>query len=413
MVKETKFYDLLGVEPTANEADLKKAFRKLALKYHPDKNPDAGDKFKELSFAYEVLADPKKREIYDKYGEQGLKEGGGPGGGFSPEDVFSQFFGGGGLFGGGGGGRRSERGERRGRDMAHPLKVSLEDLYKGKTSKLALQKHILCPKCDGKGGKDGAVQSCKSCNGQGVKISLRQIGPGMVQQMQSACPECQGEGEIIKEKDRCKNCMGKKTTVERKVLEVHIEKGMKDGQKIVFHGEGDQAPGIVPGDIIIVIDEKEHPTFKRDGQDLVMEIEVELGEALCGFKRIITHLDDRKLLVTSPPGQVIKEGAVKTIKNEGMPRHRNPFEKGNLYISFKVKFPEDNFADANGLELLRRILPPARPLPQFAPDEVEEVELDKFEPGTRKDSRSNGNAYDEDEEHSHAGGGPGVQCQTQ
>ena len=143
------------------------------------------------------------------------------GGGANPEDLFSQFFGGmggmGGMFGGGGGGgRRGPSGPKKGKDMGHALKVSLEDLYKGKVSKLALQKQILCPKCDGKGGKEGAVKSCGSCNGRGVRITLRQMGP-MIQQMQQSCTDCQGEGEVIKEKDRCKHCVGKKVLTERKV----------------------------------------------------------------------------------------------------------------------------------------------------------------------------------------------------
>jgi len=268
MVKETKLYDILGVSPEASENDLKKAYRKLALQYHPDKNPDAGDKFKEITAAYEVLNDPKKREAYDQYGEKGLTENGGFAG---AEDLFSALFGGGGgFFGGGGGGRGRER-ERRGKDVPHQLKVSLEDLYRGKTSKLALQKTVICAECDGVGGKKGSVKTCDPCNGKGVTIRLRQLGPGMVQQVQQVCSECGGEGETIKEKDRCKNCKGKKVEAQRKVLEVHVDKGMKDGQKITFSGEGDQTPGVIPGDVIIILEEKSHPIFKRKNQDLIME----------------------------------------------------------------------------------------------------------------------------------------------
>lgn len=133
----------------------------------------------------------------------------------SPEDLFSHLFGGGGFFGGGGG-RSRNSGPRKGKDMAHALKVSLEDLYKGKVSKLALQKQVICAKCDGKGGKEGAVKTCTTCNGRGVKIIMRQIGP-MIQQMQQTCPDCNGEGEMIREKDRCKGCSGKKVIAERKV----------------------------------------------------------------------------------------------------------------------------------------------------------------------------------------------------
>uniref|UniRef100_A0AAZ3RW53 DnaJ heat shock protein family (Hsp40) member A2a n=1 Tax=Oncorhynchus tshawytscha TaxID=74940 RepID=A0AAZ3RW53_ONCTS len=205
-VVDTKLYDILGVSPTATENELKKSYRKLAKEYHPDKNPNAGDKFKEISFAYEVLTNPEKKELYDRYGEQGLREGGGGGGGM--DDIFSHIFGGG-LFGFmGGQGRSRNGGRRRGEDMVHPLKVSLEDLYNGKTTKLQLSKNVLCGTCNGQGGKTGAVQKCVACRGRGMRIMIRQLAPGMVQQMQSVCTDCNGEGEVINEKDRCKKCEG-------------------------------------------------------------------------------------------------------------------------------------------------------------------------------------------------------------
>ena len=235
--------------------------------------------------------------MYDRVGEQGLKEGAGQGG--MPTDIFDMMF---------GGGRGRGQRERKGKDMVHQLQVSLKDLYVGKVSKLAVQKNVICTGCDGKGGKDGAVSTCKECSGQGVKIEFRQFGPGMVQQVQSHCRNCDGTGEAIKEKDRCKTCLGKKVVPERKVLEVHIDKGMDDGQKITFNGESDQTPGLPPGDIVIVLDQKEHPVFKRRGNDLLMEMELTLVEALCGFTKIVTQLDDRKIAVKNAPGNVIKDG---------------------------------------------------------------------------------------------------------
>lgn len=177
MVKETKFYDILGVSPTASDSDLKKAYRKLALKYHPDKNPNAGEKFKEISMAYEVLSDSDKRKIYDQHGEQGIKEGGGGGGGFhSPMDIFDMFFGGGGM------GGRGPRGPRRTKNLMHQLSVSLEDMYNGTTRKLALQKNVICSDCNGIGGKEGAVQPCTTCRGTGMQVSDQ--GTTLVQDVQ-------------------------------------------------------------------------------------------------------------------------------------------------------------------------------------------------------------------------------------
>uniref|UniRef100_G1N0V2 Uncharacterized protein n=1 Tax=Meleagris gallopavo TaxID=9103 RepID=G1N0V2_MELGA len=158
--------------------------RKLAKEYHPDKNPNAGDKFKEISFAYEVLSNPEKRELYDRYGEQGLREG--SGGSSGMDDIFSHIFGGG-LFNFMGGQSRKN---------ALFCRVSLEDLYNGKTTKLQLSKNVLCSACNGQGGKAGAVQKCNACRGRGVRIMIRQLAPGMVQQMQSVCSDCNGEGKL-------------------------------------------------------------------------------------------------------------------------------------------------------------------------------------------------------------------------
>jgi len=232
MVKETGLYDILCVKPNATADELKKSYRKLALKHHPDKNPDqeSADKFKQISHAYEILSDAQKREIYDKGGEQALKEGGGGEGGFSsPMDIFDMFFGGG---MGGGGGRRTR--ERRGKDVIHQLGVTLEDLYNGSTRKLALQKNVICDKCEGRGGKKGAVEKCTTCKGSGHQVLINQFGAGMYQQIHATCRDCDGQGERINAKDLCKTCSGRKTVHERKILEVHIDKGMEDGQKNNF-----------------------------------------------------------------------------------------------------------------------------------------------------------------------------------
>jgi DnaJ-class molecular chaperone len=201
----------------------------------------------------------------------------------------------------GGGGRRKK--ENKGKDVIHQLGVSLEDLYNGATRKLALQKNVICEKCEGRGGKTGAVQKCTTCKGTGSQVILNQLGAGMYQQIHTSCRECDGNGEKINPKDMCKTCNGKKIVHERKILEVHIDKGMEDGQKITFYGEGDQSPGLEPGDIIIILEEKDHSVFKRKEMDLFMKMELNLNEALCGFKRTIKTLDKRILIVSCLPGK--------------------------------------------------------------------------------------------------------------
>jgi len=403
MVKETGFYDLLNVKPDATPDELKKSYRKLALKCHPDKNPDdpaAAEKFKEISQAYEVLSDAKKREMYDKVGEQGLKEGGGGEGGFSsPMDIFDMFF-------GGGRGGRGGRKDNKGKDVIHQLSVSLEDLYNGSTRKLALQKNVICEKCSGRGGKEGAVQKCTTCKGTGTQVLLNQIGAGMYQQIHTQCRECDGQGEKINPKDKCVTCNGKKIVHERKILEVHIDKGMEDGQKISFTGEGDQSPGLEPGDILIILEEKEHSQFRRKDMDLFMKIDINLNEALCGFKKAIKTLDNRQIIISSLPGEFIKPNAIKAILNEGMPMYKNPFEKGRLIITFNVKFPESNQIDLKKIAELEKILP-AKPK-ITVPKDAEVMDLIDLDPSYERSKRND--AYADDDMQ---GGAKRVQCANQ
>ncbi|CAM9266454.1 unnamed protein product [Choristocarpus tenellus] len=397
-VDTEEFYTILGLKKDAGEGEIKKAYRKLALKNHPDKGGDP-EKFKEITMAYEILSDPEKRRLYDQYGKDGVEQEGGPG--QSAEDIFSMFF---------GGGRRGQGGPRKGDDDRHKLKVGLDDLYNGLTRRLAVSRNRVCIACEGHGGKVGAEKPCEVCHGRGVQVQFRQIGPGMVQQLQNTCSACRGEGKVINDRDKCKGCAGKKTVKERKVLEVNITKGMRNGQKIVFHGEADEAPGMVPGDIIFVVEEKEHATFRRKGADLVMEHKLSLVEALCGFDFSITHMDKRVLRIKSQPGVVTKHDDVFMIDHEGMPTAGNPFLKGRLFILFKVQFPTSLAPEH--VAQLERVLP-GREFTEFTGEEeetvLERVDLSQF--GQAQSHEVGGDAYNSD------GEGPGgadqrVQCQN-
>ncbi|KAA8643503.1 hypothetical protein EYZ11_006608 [Aspergillus tanneri] len=412
MVKDTKLYDCLGVPSTATDAQLKTAYKKGALKYHPDKNadnPEAAEKFKELSHAYEILSDSQKRGIYDQYGEEGL-EGGGAGGGMGAEDLFAQFFGGGGGFGGMFGGGMRDQGPKKARTIHHVHKVNLEDIYRGKVSKLALQKSVICPGCDGRGGKEGAVKSCTGCNGSGMKTMMRQMGP-MIQRFQTVCPDCNGEGEIVRDKDRCKRCSGKKTVVERKVLHVHVDKGVKNGHKIEFRGEGDQMPGVLPGDVVFEIEQKPHPRFQRKDDDLFFQAEIDLLTALGGGAINIEHLDDRWLTVNIAPGEVITPGAIKVIKGQGMPSFRH-HDFGNLYIQFDVKFPKTD--ELRNLNLLEQVLPARMEQTKPPADSmVEDFELEDVDSSEYSQARAHGAAAMDEDDEDVPPGAERVQCASQ
>ncbi|KAI2796379.1 hypothetical protein RDWZM_006977 [Blomia tropicalis] len=405
MVKDTAYYDLLGVKPNCSADDLKKAYRKLALKYHPDKNPNEGERFKAISQAYDVLSNEEKRRLYDMGGEKAIKEGG-MGASSSPMDIFDMFFGMGGR-------SRGREGPRKGKDMHFSLAVTLEELYNGSTRKLKVNRKEICDTCKGSGTKNPSVgpESCGNCRGSGMSVRIERLGSSFVQQIQTVCPECMGSGERIAAKDRCKQCDGQKVIKNSKVLEVHIDKGMQDGQKICYSGEADQDPSYEAGDIVVILEQKEHETFKRmNSTNLMLNVKIGLTEALCGFQRVVTTLDNRSLFISVYPGEVIKHGMIKFVVNEGMPTYKNPFEKGKLIIQFSVEFPEN--LDPAVVPKLEELLPPRKKV-NLPTGEVEEVNLLDYneEEDQRRGHGQAYDAYDEDGDMHHSG--PGVQCATQ
>jgi len=372
------------VEQDASEKEIKKAYRKLAVKHHPDKGGDE-HKFKEISAAYEILSDSEKRAKYDKYGLDGVTD---ESPGHTHDDLFSMFF-------GGGGSSRRQSGPRKAESVHHPLKVSLEDLYNGKTVKLGITRQVII----------GKPTKCISCNGEGAVIEIRQIAMGMVQQIQRKCPLCGGHGHRAQFKK------------ERKVLEVHVPQGAKHQQKITFRGMGDETPNMEPGDVHFVVQETEHELFKRKGADLLLTKTVSLNEALCGFEWQIEHLDGRHLVLQSLPGQVIQpEDAdgrpyVKIVPNEGMPSLGSPFVKGNLYVLFRVEFPTPQQLTPEILKALKITLPqPAMEL-DYNPEDVEVVPLSEGNvQAFGKGGAVSSSAYDSDDDES-TGAAQGVQCQ--
>ncbi len=288
------YYEVLGVEKSASEDELKKAFRRLAMKFHPDRNPDdasAQDKFKEAKEAYEVLSEPSKRQAYDQYGHRAFEGGGfgggGAGGGFSDlGDVLGEMFGD--IFGGS---RRP--GPRRGSDLRYVMELDLEEAVAGIEKQIRVPRHVNCHHCNGSGSADGKFDSCKTCGGHGrVRI---QNG---IFQMQQSCPTCGGAGKSIK--NACKPCKGEGRIREEKTLSVKIPAGVDMGDRIRLSGEGEAAAGGT-GDLFVEVHLREHAIFKRDGDDLYCEIPLRISTAALGGELKVPTLTASAMLKV-PPG---------------------------------------------------------------------------------------------------------------
>mmetsp|Transcript_27651 Transcript_27651/g.33821 ORF Transcript_27651/g.33821 Transcript_27651/m.33821 type:complete len:405 (+) Transcript_27651:87-1301(+) len=378
-VDNSKLYEVLGIDKNADGKTVKKEYRRLSRLHHPDRGGDAS-KAQEINAAYEILADPEKRKKYDKYGLEGLSEEGG--GGRGPEDLFSSFF-----------SNSRSRGPQRSPDVNHPIKASLEDLYNGRTVKLAITRKIIV----------GDSSKCTECDGRGVQIEMRQIGPGMLQQLQRNCSDCGGLGYSAK------------TKKERKVLEVRIEKGMKNDQKISFTGMSDEIPNMETGDVNFVVQEKENDLFQRKGADLLIVKTLSLNQALTGFQWKIVHLDGREIVIKSRPGEVIKpEGDnakpfVKVLKDEGMPSYGNPFVKGDLYVLFRVTFPNNGSLSPDALKIIKEVLPDPDMEIEYDAEEVEEVHLDHTD--VKHFGKGGAVAHNDANDSDDDQGGQGVQCQ--
>jgi molecular chaperone DnaJ len=340
------YYEILGVGKTADEKELKSAFRKAAMKYHPDKNPDdkeAEHKFKELNEAYEVLKDPQKRAAYDRFGhaafEHGGMGGGGSGaggpfgaggmgaGGFS--DIFEDIFG---EMMGGGRGRRSTGGRERGADLRYNMEISLEEAYAGKTAQIRVPTSITCDVCSGSGAKPGTKpQTCATCQGSG-RVRAAQ---GFFS-IERTCPTCQGRGQTIS--DPCTKCHGHGRVQEERSLSVNIPAGIEDGTRIRLQGEGEAGVrGGPAGDLYIFLSVRPHQFFQRDGADLYCTVPISMTTAALGGTFDVGTLDATKSRVTVPEGT--QAGKQFRLKGKGMPVLRSA-QKGDLYIQVQIETPQ-------------------------------------------------------------------------
>ncbi len=338
------YYEILGVSKSASDDEIKKAYRKLAIKFHPDKNPDdkgAEDKFKEAAEAYEILSNTEKRQRYNQFGHAGVGGasqggGGGFGGGMNMDDIFSQFgdiFGGGGFGGGsrgGGGGRRVVRGS----NLRIKVKLNLQEVAKGAEKKLKVNKFVSCGTCKGSGAKNGQFDTCKLCNGSGVQVRTQQTFLGAMQ-TQTTCSGCNGEGKTVK--DKCNTCHGDGIVRAEEVITINIPAGVAEGMQLSVGGKGNAAPrGGINGDLLVLIEEEEHLELKRDGSNLFYDGYVSFADAALGTSIEIPTVD-AKVKIKIEPGT--QSGKVLRLKGKGLP-DVNSYGTGDLLVNINVWTPQ-------------------------------------------------------------------------
>jgi DnaJ homolog subfamily A member 2 len=310
-VNNSKYYELLELTSSASSNDLRKAYKKLLLKHHPDKGGDP-KKFQELQNVYEVLSDPDRKELYDKYGEDGLKSH-----------------------------TTTENKQKpKAASILYTIRIQLEEVYTGVTKELEITRERMCKKCNGLGAKTGCIRyTCEGCNGKGIQAYLTKTNIGMIQQT-LPCTICEGLGTCISENDKCEDCKGKKKIEEKKTLIIEVEKGTPDGFKYRFPGEGNESKGFDVGDVHVEVFLENKTKFERRGADLATTVDISVVESFTPFEITLTHLDGRKIYLQNPQGQIIQPGMVQTIKDGGMPFHVQNFKYGNLYVSFNIIIPQ-------------------------------------------------------------------------
>ena len=360
------YYEVLGVQRNASEAEIKKAYRQMALKYHPDKNPnnkEAEDKFKEAAEAYEVLSNAEKKSRYDQFGHEGVRGAGGNsgfgGGGMSMDDIFSQFgdifgnaFGGGGFssFGSSFGGGERRRRVNKGSNLRVKVSLTLEEIAKGVEKKIKVNKLVSCQSCKGTGAKDGSsYKTCSTCHGTGQVTRVTNTFLGQMQ-TSSVCPYCGGEGQVVI--DKCTVCGGNGVMRGEEVMSINIPAGVSEGMQLSISGKGNAAArGGVAGDLIVLIEEIKHPELQRDGNNLLYEHYISFPEAALGTNIEVPTIEGKARIKIEPGTQ---SGKVLRLKGKGLPA-LNSYGRGDLLISINVWTPRSLNREEKAL--LEKLIP--------------------------------------------------------
>ena len=342
------YYEVLGVDKKASEDEIKKAYRKIAIKYHPDRNPGdktAEEKFKEAAEAYSVLSDKQKRQQYDQFGFDGPNMGGGFGGfgagGFSMDDIFSMFgdvFGGRGGFGGFSGFGGGQRAQYRGTDLRLKVRLTLQEISTGVTKKFKVRKDIVCSECNGSGAQKGSgSETCPTCHGQGYTVRTVRSILGMMQ-TQSECPTCHGEGTVIKNK--CPHCSGQGIVKGEEVVEINIPAGVAEGMVVNVPGKGNAAPhNGVPGNIQVYVEEEPNDTFVRDGQDIIYNLLLDFPTAALGGEVDIPTIEGTKVKIKIESGT--QPGKTLRLRGKGLPAVQGYGSgRGDLVVQVSVYVPK-------------------------------------------------------------------------
>ena len=377
MATKRDYYEVLGVSKNASEDEIKKAYKKMAIKYHPDRNPgdkEAEEKFKEAAEAYDVLRDPQKRARYDQFGPEGVNGAGGfGGGGMNMDDIFSMFgdiFGGRGGFGGFGGGGRPRKPQYRGGDLRLKVRLTLQEIATGVTKKFKVKKKVTCSHCHGSGAEgSGATEACPTCHGSGYVIKTQQSIFGMMQ-TQTVCPTCGGEGTVIKNK--CKECGGEGVVNGEEVVEVKIPAGVGDGMVVTVTGKGHAARrNGVPGDIQVYIEEETDKNLLREDNNLIYNLLLDIPTAALGGDAEIPTIDGKVKIKIEPgtqPGKVVR------LRGKGLPAVQGyGYGTGDLIVNISVYIPETLTKEE------RKFLEEMRKSDSFAPREsIKEKIFKKF-----------------------------------